>query len=169
MVHRRFKRCVKSLDSSVADVTAMFFLQVLPSIGQYQFVFVCLARTDIWMVGSTWNLGYQWKKLHSTRLRVYFFFEFFLTKYGFVTDIYESPFEHLPLKYLFYFHLISIYVIKIIILLLYDRSSTEIQYKLKFTYLMKCQWDMKRVPLAGCMTGFFFFFLIEIRVVLFVE
>ncbi len=49
MVHERFERCVKSLDSCVADVTAMFFLQALPPIGQYQFVFALLAR-----MGTGW-------------------------------------------------------------------------------------------------------------------
>ncbi len=45
MVHRRFEQCFKSLNLYVADVTAMFFLQALPSLGQYLFVFVRLART----------------------------------------------------------------------------------------------------------------------------
>ncbi len=49
MVHRRFERPVKSLDSCVANVTAMFFLQALPSVGQYQFVFARLAgRVSGW-------------------------------------------------------------------------------------------------------------------------
>ncbi len=50
MVHQRFERCVKSLDSCIADVTAMFFLQALPSVGQYQFVFANLALTGVWMI-----------------------------------------------------------------------------------------------------------------------
>ncbi len=52
-VHRRFERCVKSLDLYVTDVTAMIFLQVLPSVGQYQFVFVRLAYTSVRV--SAWS------------------------------------------------------------------------------------------------------------------